>query len=76
VSVVERDRVLGPAIAEVIESGALPRVDLAMVLAQNRREVPVDESAKGAAGLELGQLVVITDEHELALHRGDRVDEH
>ena len=37
-----------------------------MVLGQLDREATADQSAEGAAGLELGQLAMIADEHELA----------
>ena len=50
---------------------ALPGVDLAAVLGQLDREAAVDEPAERAAGLELGQLAVIADEHELAADRCD-----
>ena len=72
---VERERLLGSSVAQVVERGALPRVDLAVVLGQHDREAAVDEAAERAAGLELGQLAVIADQHELAADRGDRVDE-
>lgn len=54
VRLVERQRLVGLPIAQVFECGLLPCVDLAMVLSQYRREAAVDESAKGASGLELG----------------------
>ena len=75
VRLVEGDRLLGAAVAEVVERGALPGVDLAVVLGQLDREAAVDEPAERAAGLELGQLAVIADEHQLAADRRGRVDQ-
>ena len=46
-----------------------------MVLGQLDGEATVDQSTEGAARLELGQLAMIADEHELALDRGNRVDQ-
>ena len=69
------ERLLGVAVAELVERGALPRVDLAVVLGQLDREAAVDEAAEGAAGFELGQLAVIADEHQLAADRRGRVDQ-
>ena len=69
------ERLLGAAVAELVERGALPGVDLAVVLGQLDREAAVDEPAERAAGFELGQLAVIADEHQLAADRRGRVDE-
>ena len=74
VRLVAGERLLGAAVAELVERGALPRVDLAVVLGQLDREAAVDESAERAAGFELGQLAVIADEHQLAADRRGRVD--
>ena len=59
------------AVAELVERRALPGVDLAVVLGQLDREAAVDEPAERAAGLELGQLAVVADEHQLAADRRD-----
>ncbi len=72
---VERERLLGAAVTEVIERAALPSVALAVVLGQLDRQPAVHEAAEGAAGLELGQLAVIADQHELAVRLGDDVHE-
>ena len=72
---IERDRGFGAAVAEVLERRAFPRVDLAVVLGQLDGEPALDEAAKRASRLELGQLTVVADEHQLAADRRGRLHE-
>ena len=51
--------------ARVIERPALPDLRLTLVVDQLDGESARDEGAEGAAGLDLGELAVIADQHEL-----------
>src|SRR4051794_23461601 len=59
----------------MLERRALPRMDLATVLGQSDSQAALHEPTERTACLELGQLAMVTDEDELAAHRGCRVDE-
>ncbi len=59
------DRVLRIAVAELVEGAPLPGFALSPVLGQLDGEPTPHEPADGAAGLELLQLAVIADQHEL-----------
>ncbi len=65
-SAIHGDRPAHRAIAKFGEGGPLPFVGLADVLRQLHGRKPVGESAKQAAGVDLGELAVIADEDELA----------
>jgi hypothetical protein len=69
------ERVLGFAVAELVESIAFPGVDLPDVVPQLERKPTLHERAEGAARLEFGQLPVIAYEHDLALGGKHGVDE-
>jgi len=73
VSVVQRERLVGPPFPEVLERHALPDVDLAAILGQLDREAALDEPAERAAGLDLLQLVVVADKNELPASSLDRL---
>ncbi len=75
VPLVEADGLGGATIAQQIERAPLPRVRLAEVVLELDREPALDEAAEDAAGLDLRQLAVVTDEHELAVNPLDPIDE-
>ena len=71
---VEVERRLRPTCTQVIERVALPAGDLAAVLLKSDRARAALERAERASGLELGQLPVIADEHELAARRRNVIE--
>ena len=62
---VELQRGIRPTGAEMIERFALPRVDLADVLAEFDGQPATHEPDERPAGADLGQLAVVANEHEL-----------
>jgi len=75
VRLIADDRPLCVALTQLVKRGALPAADLAVVLGQLDRQAAIDESAERAAGFELGQLAMVTDEHELAATRRGGLDQ-
>jgi len=61
---------LGVAVAEVGQGVAVPLVGLTMHVAQLDRLDALGDGAKGAAGLDLGELAVVADKHELGISPG------
>ncbi len=52
-------------VAQLIERVALPRFHLPVILMKLDDRQTVTQTAKGATGVDLGQLTVITDEDDL-----------
>jgi hypothetical protein len=59
------ERLVGVALPELRERSALPRLVLASVLGELRGFDPFGESGEGAAGVDLGELAGVADEHDL-----------
>ena len=73
---VERERLLGAAVAERASSAARSHASTWRRFSVSSIARPrCDEPAERAAGLELGQLAVIADEHELAAGRSTCVEQ-
>src|SRR5439155_12749057 len=53
--------------AQAVEGIAVPRLTLAADLAQLAGTEPVGQGPEGAPGLDLGQLAIVANEHELAV---------
>ena len=69
---------VGVAVAELGERGAFPGLVLAAVLGELERAEPVGQPGEGAAGVDLGELARVADEHHLrssALRVGEELFE-
>ena len=69
------DRLGGAAVGDVVERAAFPRFGLALVVDEFDGEPARDEGAEGAAGLDLGQLAVIADQHQLPVRAFDVLEQ-
>ena len=69
------DRLSGSTVGDMVERAPFPRFRLALVVNQLDREPAADQGAERAAGLDLGQLAVIADEHQLAVRAFDVLEQ-
>ena len=74
-SLVGSESAVGVAGAELCESVTFPGFDLATVLDQLGRVQPGREALECAAGVDFGELVVVTHEHDLGASRLGVVEE-
>ena len=55
--------------AQLVQRGPFPGLDLAVVVLQPDRVEPAGQAGERAAGVELGELVVVPDQHQAPVGR-------